>query len=260
MKIPMFQVDAFTEKIFGGNPAAVCPLATWLPTETMQAIAAENNLAETAFYVKDKNRFEIRWFTPAIEINLCGHATLASAHVIFHHQGHTGPRISFSSKSGELRAIKQDDLIHLDFPAYDAVPVAEVPGALIRGLGKKPRELFKGRDFLAVFEKEEDILSLAPDFAELAALDCLGIIATAKGERCDFVSRFFAPRAGVPEDPVTGSSHTLLIPFWAKRLGKNILRAVQLSKRRGELFCEYRGERVFIGGRAVTFFQGTIEI
>lgn len=259
MRIPMYQVDAFTDKIFGGNPAAVCPLESWLPAGTMQAIAAENNLAETAFFVRDKDRFEIRWFTPAIEVDLCGHATLASAHVVFRHLNYDKPGIAFQSKSGELRASTKDGLIHLDFPACDPVP-AGAPDALVRGLGKNPREVFKGRDYLAVFDREADVASIAPDFAELVKLDCLGIIATAKGETCDFVSRFFAPRAGVPEDPVTGSAHTLLIPFWAKRLGKSVLRAVQVSKRRGELFCEHLGERVLIGGRAVTFFQGTIEI
>ena len=259
MKIPMYQVDAFTDKIFGGNPAAVCPLESWLPAATMQAIAAENNLAETAFFVRDEDRFEIRWFTPAIEIDLCGHATLASAHVIFHHQGYGPPRISFMSKSGELRALNKDGLIHLDFPAHVPVP-SGAPDALVKGLGKKPREVFKGRDYLAVFDREADVVSIEPDFIELAKLDCLGIIATAEGAACDFVSRFFAPRAGVPEDPVTGSAHTLLIPFWAKRLNKTVLRAAQVSKRRGELFCEHLGERVLIGGRAVTFFQGTIEI
>jgi len=259
MKIPMYQVDAFTDKVFGGNPAAVCPLESWLPAETMQAVAMENNLSETAFYVKKNDRYEIRWFTPAVEVDLCGHATLASAHVIFEHRGYAKPQIVFLSKSGELKAAKKDRWIYLDFPAYDPVPV-DIPDTLSRGLGKKPREVFKGRDYLAVFEKEADIVSLQPDFAELNKLDCLGIIVTAAGERSDFVSRFFAPRAGVLEDPVTGSAHTLLIPFWAKRLKKNLLQAIQVSKRRGELRGEYLGERVLIGGRAVTFFEGTIEI
>lgn len=259
MKIPMFQVDAFTDKIFGGNPAAVCPLETWLPAPTMQSIAAENNLAETAFFVPAKDRFELRWFTPVLEIDLCGHATLASAHVLFQHRGYSKPAISFMSKSGELKALKKNDQIYLDFPAHTPVP-AEAPGALAKGLGKSPREVYKGRDYLAVFDRESDVVSIEPDFVELGKLDCLGIIATAPGETRDFVSRFFAPRAGVPEDPVTGSAHTLLIPFWAKRLGKDVLRAAQVSKRRGELFCEFLGERVLIGGRAVTFFEGTIEI
>jgi predicted PhzF superfamily epimerase YddE/YHI9 len=163
------------------------------------------------------------------------------------------------SKSGELKALRKNDLIYLDFPSRMPAP-AEVPDALVKGLGKKPKEVYKGRDYLAVYDREADILSIQPDFAELGKLDCLGIIATAPGESRDFVSRFFAPRAGVPEDPVTGSAHTLLIPFWARRLGKNVLRAAQVSKRRGELFCEFLGERVLIGGRAVTFFEGMIEI
>jgi len=259
MKLTMYQVDAFTEKIFGGNPAAVCPLESWLPAPLMQAIAAENNLAETAFFVRDGDRFEIRWFTPAAEVDLCGHATLASAHVLFHHLGYTKAEIVFRSQSGELRALKKDELIYLDFPAHSPV-AAPVEEALIKGLGKTPREVHKGRDYLAVFGEEADIVSIRPDFSELLKLDCLGIIATAPGSACDFVSRFFAPRVGVPEDPVTGSAHTLLIPYWAKRLGKNTLRAVQVSKRRGELFCEFLGARVLIGGRAVTFFQAAVEI
>jgi len=259
MKIPMYQVDAFTDKIFGGNPAAVCPLEAWLPAPIMQSIAAENNLAETAFLVRKGDHFDIRWFTPVVEVDLCGHATLASAHVIFHHLGYPEPDISFQSKSGELRAARKGPLIYLDFPAVVPLPVP-TPDALIKGLGKKPKEVFKGRDYLAVFGDEADVVSIEPDFSELGKLDCLGIIATAKGASCDFVSRFFAPRAGIPEDPVTGSAHTLLIPFWARRLEKNVLRAVQVSKRKGELFCEFLGERVLIGGRAVTFLQGTIEI
>jgi PhzF family phenazine biosynthesis protein len=257
MKIRMYQVDAFTDKIFGGNPAAVCPLEAWLPEATMQAIAEENNLSETAFFVRSGDRFEIRWFTPAIEIALAGHPTLATAHVIFRHLNYGKPEIVFQSKSGELRAGRQDDLIRLDFPGSEAKPV-RTPAALVKGLKRKPREVRKGRDYLAVFGREADVLTLKPDFAELAKLDCLGIIVTAPGERSDFVSRFFAPRAGILEDPVTGSAHTLLIPYWAKRLGKMALHAYQVSKRRGELFCEQRGDRVLIGGRAVTFFEGEI--
>jgi len=259
MKLTMYQVDAFTEKLFGGNPAAVCPLESWLPTPVMQAVAAENNLAETAFFVREGDRFEIRWFTPAAEVDLCGHATLASAHVLFHHLGYRKAEISFRSQSGELRALKKGPLIYLDFPAHSPVP-APVEEALTKGLGKIPGEVYKSRDYLAVFGEEADVVSIRPDFSELLKLDCLGIIATAPGASCDFVSRFFAPRVGVPEDPVTGSAHTLLIPYWAKRLGKNVLRAVQVSKRRGDLSCEFLGARVLIGGRAVTFFQATVEI
>ncbi len=260
MKIPIYQVDAFTDKIFGGNPAAVCPLEKWIPAAAMQSIAMENNLSETAFFVRKGSVFKIRWFTPAIEVDLCGHATLASAHVIFKHLGHAKPQITFLSKSGELKASLKKDLIYLDFPAYDPIPVGSPPAALLKGLGKKPKEVLKGRDYLAVFKTEADILALQPDFAELNKLDCLGIIATAEGDESDFVSRFFAPRAGILEDPVTGSAHTLLIPFWAKRLHKKKLYAFQLSKRRGELFCELQGKRVLIGGHARTFLKGTIAV
>jgi PhzF family phenazine biosynthesis protein len=259
MKIRMYQVDAFTDRIFGGNAAAVCPLDAWLPDATMQAIGEENNLSETAFFVRDGDRFDIRWFTPKIEIALAGHPTLATAHVIFRHLGYDKPEIVFQSKSGELRAGRSGDIIQLNFPGFEAKPVRP-PQALIKGLKKKPACVLKGRDFIAVYEKEASVLALKPDFAELAKLNCLGIIVTAPGDRSDFVSRFFAPRAGILEDPVTGSAHTLLIPYWAKRLGKNVLHAYQVSKRRGEIFCERRGDRVLIGGRAVTFFEGEIGV
>ncbi len=273
MKIPIYQADAFTDRLFGGNPAAVCPLASWLPDATMQAIALENNLAETAFLVPRGGVTEIRWFTPALEIDLCGHATLASAHVLFRHLGYPGDEIVFSSKSGTLRAARSGDLITLDFPATEPTPIA-TPEALVRGLGRAPMETLRGRDILAVFGSEAEVAGLDPDFAAIRTLDCIGVIATAPGavtaesgrsmaapgDACDFVSRFFAPRAGVPEDPVTGSAHTLLVPFWAKRLGKTKLHAVQVSKRRGELFCELRGDRVLMGGRAVTYLKGEIEI
>ena len=261
MKIPIYQVDAFTDKLFGGNPAAVCPLEEWLPGTMMQAIAEENNLSETAFFVRkeDADAFELRWFTPKIEIFLAGHPTLAVAHVIYEHLKYSGPQISFHTKSGELRIKKRNGLILMDFPGFDPAP-SEPPEALVKGLRKEPRETLKGRDFFAVFDSEAEVLDLRPDFAELEKLDCLGIIVTAKGDTCDFVSRFFAPRAGILEDPVTGSAHTLLIPFWAKRLNKNVLHAYQVSKRRGEIFCEYLGKRVQIGGRAVTYMTGMIEV
>jgi PhzF family phenazine biosynthesis protein len=259
MKIPIFQVDAFTSKLFRGNPAAVCPLEEWLPEETMQEIGAENNLSETAFFVREGKTFGIRWFTPTMEVDLCGHATLASAHVIFNHLKYPRRQITFQSKSGELRVQRREDILHMDFPAFDPVPVV-APAALIKGLRRKPLEVFKGRDILSVFETEAEIVALNPNFAELNKLDCLGVIATARGKRSDFVSRFFAPRAGINEDPVTGSAHSLLIPFWSKRLNKNKLHAYQVSKRSGELFCEYLGDRVLIAGRAVTFFVGTIKI
>jgi PhzF family phenazine biosynthesis protein len=259
MKIPIYQVDAFTESLFGGNPAAVCPLESWLPDAAMQAVAEENNLSETAFFVRRGEAFEIRWFTPKIEIALAGHPTLAAAHVIYEHLGFAGPRIIFLSKSGELRVERREERLVMDFPAFDAAPAAP-PGELVKGLGKKPSATLLGRDYLAVFDAEADVAGLRPDFAELEKLDCLGIIVTAPGDACDFVSRFFAPRAGILEDPVTGSAHTLLIPYWAKRLKKNALHAFQISRRRGELFCEYKGPRVDIGGRAVTYMTGTIEV
>jgi len=259
MKIPIYQVDAFTDKLFSGNPAAVCPLEEWLPDVTMQAIAEENNLSETAFFVRKGEAFELRWFTPKIEIALAGHPTLATAHVIYEHLGYGKPHISFLTKGGELRIEKKKGLILMDFPAFELAP-SDTPEALVKGLGKKPKETLKGRDYFAVFDSEAEVLAIRPDFAEIEKLDCLGVIVTARGDGCDFVSRFFAPRAGILEDPVTGSAHTLLIPFWAKRLGKNVLHAFQVSRRRGEIFCEYMGKRVQIGGRAVTYMTGMIDI
>jgi PhzF family phenazine biosynthesis protein len=265
MKIPIYQVDAFTDHVFGGNPAAVCPLAGWPPDAVLQSIAVENNLAETAYVVPTgPGAADIRWFTPALEINLCGHATLASAHVLFEHLGWTGGKIEFASKSGPLRAARgTDGRITLDFPAYEPAPM-EAPDALVRGLGRRPLETWRGRDILAVFATAAEVAAIEPDFAAIAALDCIGVIATAPGgaaeELGDFVSRFFAPRAGVPEDPVTGSAHTLLVPYWAKRLNKTTFHAVQISKRRGDLFCELRGGRVLMAGNAVTFLRGEIEI
>ncbi len=259
MKIPIYQVDAFTDKLFGGNPAAVCPLEEWLSPELMQNIAAENNLSETAFFLRKEKIFELRWFTPLIEVDLCGHATLASAHVLFNHLGYNEELITFSTVSGELRVAKTNGRLTLDFPSTLPSP-AEIEEELIQGLGLRPIEVYKSRDYLAVFGSEADILSLKPDFDILRKLDCLGIIVSAKGKSCDFVSRFFAPAVGIDEDPVTGSAHTTLIPFWAERLKKNTLHAFQLSRRKGELFCEYAGDRVKIGGHAVTFFMGEVSL
>ncbi len=259
MNIPIYQVDAFTDKLFEGNPAAVCPLEDWLSPELMQNIAAENNLSETAFFVRKEKIFELRWFTPKIEVDLCGHATLASAHVIFNHLGYSEEQITFSAVSGELRVTRTNGRLILDFPSSPPSP-AKIKEELIQGLGMRPIEVHKSRDYLAVFGSEADILSLKPDFDILGKLDCLGIIVSAKGKSCDFVSRFFAPAAGINEDPVTGSAHTTLIPFWAERLKKNVLHAFQLSRRKGELFCEYAGDRVKIGGHAVTFFVGEVSL
>lgn len=263
MKIPIYQVDAFTDKLFGGNPAAVCLLEKWLDTEAMLGIAGENNLSETAFLVKLENGYEIRWFTPAIEVGLCGHATLASAHVIFNYSDFKGDLIKFKSKSGELRVTKSGELLTLDFPASRPEVIVGAPCELQEALKKEPTALYKSRDLLALFDSEEEILAMEPDFESLsevlASLSCLGMIVTAPGKESDFVSRFFAPPAGINEDPVTGSAHTTLIPFWAERLNKTKLHAFQVSRRRGELFCELSGDRVLIGGKAVTYLKGEIE-
>jgi predicted PhzF superfamily epimerase YddE/YHI9 len=259
MKIPYFEVDAFTSKLFGGNPAGVCLLEQWLPDAVMQAIAAENNFSETAFLVPRGADFDLRWFTPALEIDLAGHPTLASAFVLFHEEKVAGDRVRFHSQSGELTVTRKGDVLEMDFPSRPAVPCA-VPETLVRGLGKKPVEVLKSRDYLAVFATEADVHSLQPDFDALRKLDTLGIIATASGGDCDFVSRFFAPAAGNNEDPVTGSAHCTLIPYWSQRLKQTKLFARQISKRGGELFCEQAGERVLIGGKAVLYLRGQIEI
>ena len=259
MTIPYFQVDAFTERLFGGNPAGVCLLEAWLPDATLQAIALENNLSETAFVVPRGGEFELRWFSPTVEIDLCGHATLATAFVLFAERGFTAPQVRFHTQSGLLTATREADRVVLDFPAMRAAR-SDVPAALASGLGWIPREVWKTRDYLAVFESEEEILSLAPDMAQLAALDCLGVIVTAPGSQCDFVSRFFAPGAGIAEDPATGSAHSTLIPFWSNRLEKAHLHAFQLSARRGEFWCEDRGERVGIGGNCVLYSRSTLQI
>jgi PhzF family phenazine biosynthesis protein len=257
MQIPIYQVDAFTEKLFTGNPAAVCPLESWLDDALMQNIAAENNLAETAFFVQKGDHFEIRWFTPAAEINLCGHATLASSHVLFCHLGYKSETIRFICKSGELFVTRADELITLNFPS--AKPAAiDMPLGLAEALGAKPSEILKARDIFAVYKSTDDILALRPNFDQLTRLDFHGFIVTAPGNDCDFVSRFFAPKIGINEDPVTGSAHTSLIPYWAERLGKKKMFARQLSQRGGELFCEALGERVLISGNAVTYLTGKI--
>lgn len=259
MKLPIYQVDAFTAKLFGGNPAAVCPLEYWLEDSVMQSIAAENNLAETAYFVKKENYYELRWFTPEAEVDLCGHATLASAYVIFNILKSETDKITFQTKSGKLEVTKRNELLVMNFPSR--IPVAtEIPEGLIEAIGKTPKEIWKSRDLLLLYETEEDVLSLQPDFLLLKKIDCFGYIATAKGNNADFVSRFFAPKEGINEDPVTGSSHSTLIPFWAERLGKNELLARQISKRGGELFCKLLGDRVEIAGNAVLYLTGLINI
>jgi len=259
MDIPYFQVDAFTDRLFSGNPAGVCMLTEWLPDRLLQDIAAENNLSETAFIVSRTGANELRWFTPAMEVDLCGHATLAAAHVLFHHYGRREQRLNFTTRSGLLTVSHADDLLVLDFPSRPAT-ACEAPRQLVEGLGAIPMTVAKARDYLAVFEREQQVRDLRPDMATLSRLDCLGIIAAAPGADCDFVSRFFAPRADAPEDPVTGSAHCTLIPYWADRLGRRKLHARQLSSRGGELYCEDKGERVAIGGRAITYSSGALHI
>jgi PhzF family phenazine biosynthesis protein len=260
MKIPIYQVDAFTDHIFGGNQAAVCPLKEWLSAEIMQKIAEENNLSETAFFVPKNDHFEIRWFTPKVEINLAGHPTLATAWVIFNELNYSKDKIKFISHlSGELIIEKKDDLITMNFPSNKAVPIPE-PDFLIEALGKKPIMTLKSRDLLVIYKNQSEIENIKPDFGLLEKIDTFGIIITAPGNNCDFVSRFFAPRAGINEDPVTGSAHTILIPYWAEKLNKTNLSAIQLSERIGYLQCEYHGNRVKISGKARLFMKGKIYI
>jgi PhzF family phenazine biosynthesis protein len=260
MKIRMFQVDAFTEKLFGGNPAAVCLLTESLPDALMQKIAAENNLAETAFVTETGNSFNIRWCTPKVEVDLCGHATLASAHVIFHHLNYPGKTIRFSSRSGILEVRKENDLLVLNFPT-DTIQKGCLPVSVTESLGMAPVEILKGKtDYLLVYENQQQVESLDPDFAGLCKATARGIIVTAKGNESDFVSRFFAPQVGINEDPVTGSAHTTLIPYWSARLCKKEMTAIQLSERRGYLECKDLGERVEIAGKAVTYLEGEIEV
>lgn len=261
MKITMYQVDAFTDRVFGGNPAAVCFLETWLSEEMMQAIAVENNLSETAFLVKEGNDYGLRWFTPEEEIDLCGHATLASAFLIFKFVEPLWEAVCFRTKSGVLTVKRCGDLLTMDFPARPVAPVDFDLDFLTSALGVKPKEVWKCRDLFLVYERESQIREIRPDFYLLNQIrDYMGVIVTAPGEQVDFVSRFFAVNCGIPEDPVTGSSHCNLIPYWSERLGKTELHALQLSKRGGELFCRDRGERVEIGGRAALYLVGEIEI
>jgi PhzF family phenazine biosynthesis protein len=259
MKIPIYQIDAFTSRIFSGNPAAVCPLKEWLEDSLLQAIAQENNLSETAFFVPERGGFHIRWFTPVAEVDLCGHATLAAAFVIFAHLKRSSGEIAFSSRSGKLTVVREKTLLSMDFPSQPPVP-CKAPKALVAGLGSEPVEVLHSEDYVAVFSEESDIVDLHPDMGMLRELDLRGVIVTARGGNVDFVSRFFAPKYGVDEDPVTGSAHCALTPYWAGRLGKRELLAHQVSKRGGELFCRDCGDRVSISGRAVAFMEGSITI
>lgn len=259
MKLEIYKIDAFAEKVFEGNPAAVVPLESWLSDELMQQIAMENNLSETAFFVPVENGFHIRWFTPKAEVKLCGHATLASAHVLFNHLGFSGNEISFESLSGILKVTREKEMIILDFPALNATET-EIPETVAKAFNIAPKACFKGRDdYMLIFENEAEILSLQPDFQQLVNAKTRGVICTSPAKNYDFVSRFFAPAVGVNEDPVTGSAHTMLIPYWSGILGKNELSAKQVSARGGIVHCKNCGERVKIGGKAVTFMKGEID-
>lgn len=261
MRLKLYQVDAFTSRVFAGNPAAVCLLDCWIEDSILQAIAAENNLSETAFLVRNESGFDLRWFTPVTEVALCGHATLASAFVLFRCRKWPEQSIRFRTRrSGELVVTKQKRLFEMDFPSRPAYSFS-APAGLSEALRVTPREVFGSEeDLLVVLENETAVRAVQPDFAALDAVTERGVIVTARGDKSDFVSRFFAPRVGIPEDPVTGSAHCVLVPYWAGVLGKSDFHAFQVSKRGGELFCRNLGERVMISGRAALYFKGTISI
>ena len=257
----IYQADAFTNKLFGGNPAAVIPLEQWIDDMLMQQIAAENNLAETVFFVPKNEGFHIRWFTPELEIDLCGHATLASAFILYNYLGYSKKEITFYSKSGELLITKDGDKFCLNFPSRMPVRITEYPDTLLNGLGiTDPLGVYKSRDYVVEVATENEVRNLDIDMSLLNLIDVIGIIVTAPGKDCDFVSRFFAPNCGIPEDPVTGSAHSTLVPFWAEKLNKNTLHAKQLSKRGGELWCENIGDRVTMSGNCVFYMKGEINV
>ncbi|MFW5754053.1 MAG: PhzF family phenazine biosynthesis protein [Marinilabiliaceae bacterium] len=261
MKIQVYQVDAFTDHIFGGNPAAVVPLDEWLPDDVMQNIARENNLSETAFFVEEGAGYRIRWFTPTVEVNLCGHATLSAAHVLFIHLAFQGDLIRFFSASGDLSVARKGDVYLLDFPADMPRPVPK-ENLLLDCFDRGPSDVLKGTaDYLMVFDDADYVRDVIPNLDTIEMLDAEGVIITAPGtDDADFVSRFFAPQLGIPEDPVTGSAHTLLVPYWSGRLGKKELFARQVSQRGGDLWCQMENNRTLIGGRAVTYLRGEIEL
>ncbi len=259
MKLTVYQIDAFAERPFEGNPAAVIPLQEWLPDTIMLSIAEENNLSETAFFVPEDDNFHIRWFTPTSEVKLCGHATLAASFVLFNCLNYKSDTVLFNSLSGQLTVTKNGKLLTLNFPNQSPTP-CEAPTQLIKGLGITPDECYRAEDYIAVFENENDVSKITPDHSQLENLDLRGVILTAPSSQTDFVARFFAPKLGVSEDPVTGSAYTQLAPYWSKVLNKNTLTAKQISPRGGKLTCELKDNRVFISGRAVKYLEGTIEI
>ena len=259
MKLKIFQVDAFAEKVFEGNPAAVCPLEEWVSDDILQKIAEENNLSETAFFVPENKGFKLRWFTPGAEVDLCGHATLAAAHVLYEHLGYSDPEISFSTKSGYLIVKKAAKGLRMDFPASMPEEV-QLPNNLLAGLGQEPEEVLAAFDYIVVLSSEDQIKNINPDFSKWLDLDLRGVVATAPGNDADFVSRCFFPKLRINEDPVTGSAHCELAPYWGKRLGLKNLKAKQLSKRTGLIECSLAEDRVILSGNAVSYMQGQITI
>jgi PhzF family phenazine biosynthesis protein len=259
MKLPLYQIDAFTSRMFGGNPAAVVLLDEWLPDSTLAAIAAENNLPETAFVIPRGDVMPLRWFTPTLEVDLCGHATLAAAHVLFQHVLPSTTHLTFSTRSGNLIVTRDGELLSMDFPSRPGKSI-EITSILVSALGVQPREAYLARDLLAIFESESQIRGFQPDFGRLASVDVFAIIVSAPGDSVDYVYRFFAPRQGIPEDPVTGSANCTLVPYWAARLGKLELVARQLSARGGDLRCTRRGDRVLIAGCTVEYLRGEITV
>ena len=262
-ELKLFQIDAFSSRVFAGNPAAVCPLENWLEEKTLQAIAAENNLAETAFFVPKSDGFHLRWFTPRLEVKLCGHATLASAFVLFTELEPSRDSVTFETRSGPLGVRRDGDRLTMDFPAWKLLSVETPPDTLLAGLGKRPAEIYlvdTQDNYFAVYDSEEDVRALTPDFRSLDTLHPAGVVVTAPGKDADCASRYFAPSWGIPEDPATGSIHCGLVPYWAARLGKKEIYAHQVSGRGGELFCEDRGDRVRISGHAVKYLEGMISV
>ena len=256
----MYQADAFTSKVFGGNPAAVCPLSEWLPDDLMQAIAEENNLSETAFFVEESDHYALRWFTPMAEVDLCGHATLATAHIMYTELNHSSPELAFDTRSGMLKVKKHDQGYSMNFPTDQLTPV-ETPAEIMEGLKLTPKETFRGKtDYLVVIDSQEQLEALQPDFRTLAQGMVRGTIVTAPSNEVDFVSRCFYPQYGIDEDPVTGSAHTTLTPYWSDRLGKKELNAHQLSARKGALTCINHGERTELIGQAITYLRGKITV
>ncbi|GAX60977.1 phenazine biosynthesis protein [Candidatus Scalindua japonica] len=259
MELDLYQIDTFTDRVFKGNPAAVIPLESWLPENTMQSIAQENNLSETTFFVPTDNGFHIRWFTPETEVDLCGHATLAAAYVLLNLFDYKKERVEFESKSGNLTVFQKDGWLVMDFPAQSPIP-CNIPDAIVKAFGRTPIECLQAEDYTVVFENESEVLSIKPDMVYLKKLDLRGVIITSRSKKYDFVSRFFAPNFGIDEDPVTGSAHTQLTPYWSGKLGKTKMEVKQISRRGGELVCELHNDRVLISGKAVKFLEGKIEL